>query len=319
MPNLEEVNNFIQFELTPAQEDLEKKRIRMFKGKSKSLLLSIFTGIFIAVIFSFILTPFGGFIVGSLVPFFLYKYLLKRKIKSFHKLFQEQIYRKLIAYILPEFVYQTESSGLKNHYLESGLYSLESTKSKKYYEGDLASGTFDGCSVEFSEFIASVKIRVISSDINGPKSTTSILPVFNGLFFTASLQKSYQGKTYILPGNEDKDEGALDEHLLNSIGTLEYPCEAGSPDFQKMFQVFSSNHEEANSILTPTLQNLLMDYRQKHPPLRISILGSRLYIALFSERFIKKMDLTFSSGTDNLPDNLAEEILFSLDVLKEVN
>lgn len=113
-----------------------------------------------------------------------------------------------------------------------------------YYE-DFIYGEHNGNKIEFCE----AKVEQEYEDSEGDTHTRV---VFKGLFVILTFQKHFTGKTFIV-----QDRGLI-MNYFKKTSTDYQRVELKNKDFDKCYEVYTTNIDETNSILTPTLQHQIM-------------------------------------------------------------
>jgi hypothetical protein len=106
--------------------------------------------------------------------------------------------------------------------------------------------------------------------------------VFHGLFFVADFNKSFRGRTYLLPDVAERVFGTLGRSLqaLPRFDGTEL-VELEDPDFEKRFVCYASDPIEARYVLSTSLLRRLLGLAERASgSLRVSFLDERLYLAM---------------------------------------
>ena len=171
--------------------------------------------------------------------------------------------------------------------------------------GDEVSGTYHGGTLSVTD----VKTRYRSG-----KSTRQL---YRGLFVCAKFQEPFRGQTVIIGNREQITD--ISESVAK--GKLQ-PVELESNDFNKTFDVYSSDQVEARELLTPDIMERLLDLSRIHAdaPIRCSYVNQKLYLAIKEPRdfFVPGNIKTSVYDTEELHDYLAEihNIFSIVDILK---
>jgi hypothetical protein len=184
--------------------------------------------------------------------------------------FKGEVILKMIQYLDNDLKYNPESFIPSPEFYASTIFREQIDE---YGGSDLIEGNVGETRVRFSELLTQQKRS------NG-KSTT-LVTIFEGIFFIADFNKNFSAHTVILP---DELEG-----LLGSFGkTLEtFTIGRGemikleSPDFNKNFVVYSTSQQEARYILSPSLMEAIVKFRvETGRKIFLSFCNSNIYIAI---------------------------------------
>lgn len=108
---------------------------------------------------------------------------------------------------------------------------------------------------------------------------------FSGLFFQANFNKSFQGRTVVVPDVAEKNLGAIgrvfqswNKQHANELIRLE------DPEFERLFAVYGTDQIEARYILSTSLMQRLVDLRKKvDREIRVAFVDNDVYIAISSK------------------------------------
>jgi hypothetical protein len=106
--------------------------------------------------------------------------------------------------------------------------------------------------------------------------------VFHGLFFAADFNKSFRGRTYLLPDVAERVFGTLGRSLqaLPRFDGTEL-VELEDPDFEKRFVCYATDPIEARYLLSTSLLRRLVGLAERASgSLRVSFLDECLYLAM---------------------------------------
>ena len=132
----------------------------------------------------------------------------------------------------------------------------------RYSGEDHVSGTIGSTEMRFSEIHAEYKTT--TRDSKG-RTRTEWHTLFKGLFFNADFNKDFKGTTVIVPDVAERALGSWLGGLLQSMnftrsGEL---IKLENPDFEKYFAVYGDDQIEARYILTPSLMEKLVKFRER--------------------------------------------------------
>lgn len=231
--------------------------IAMTVGKSLN-----FGADFLAIL---IFAYFGG---GA----FVYKFL----IKDYTDEFKNKIIHPLITEIDNRLSY--------THFLHVPQYLFERSQLftqniDRMSGNDYVKGVIDGVNIEFSDLHAQKRHK----DSKGRESWSTI---FRGLFIVADFNKTFNGRTVVLPDTAQSSFGDLIGGWLQSknMGRDEL-VKLDDGEFEKKFVVYGSDQIEARYILTHSLMQRILNFEKKSKhPLYISFVGRSIHIAINYDR-----------------------------------
>ena len=182
--------------------------------------------------------------------------------------FKKNVIAEIVSYLNPGIVYKPEAYVSSKEYKRSCLYR----KRYDYYEGDdLLQGKYKDVSFYCSELHTYYTSGVRSNYVT----------IFKGLFFVAGVNKSFVAGTYVWPRGEDQFARSIgEEHRFLPMPEV-IEMHMHYPEFEKYFCVCSTNPQEARSILTPAMMNLLVKFRkQLKRHICFSIVAGGCYVAI---------------------------------------
>jgi hypothetical protein len=101
--------------------------------------------------------------------------------------------------------------------------------------------------------------------------------IFNGIFISATFNKNFKAKTFVLSEQAATFFLRIDRQLLNNFKRIRLE----DPGFNKEFFVLSSDQVEARYILTPSFMQRLIDYKRKSKRgISFSFVENKLYCAI---------------------------------------
>lgn len=168
--------------------------------------------------------------------------------------------------------YQYSSRTLEQNrqsFTNSSLFSNQAPDS--FAEEDCIEGKWGETQLYFSEIKAA-----------GKSSDNKYRFNFQGLFFQANFNKSFQGRTVVVPDFAERNLGALGRMLqywnkqhADELIKLE------DPEFERLFAVYGTDQIEARYILSTSLMQRLVELRHKvQQEIRVSFVDNHIYIAI---------------------------------------
>jgi hypothetical protein len=278
--------------LAPVLRDLEPGR--------KTLLTLFWTGV------AFLLASVPGFVLLSrtgqpvyllaAAPFAiaaLYQfYRFSEKKRDYTAEFKNCVIRELVALIDPHLEYYPHRHIAEEDYRESDIFR---DRIDRFQGDDLVEGALGATRLRFSELLHQEKHE--TTDAKG-RRRTRWETVFKGIFFIADFNKHFLGRTYVVPDGRESFLGIGKLFEKWSFGRGEIVA-LENPEFEKLFTVYGSDQVEARYILSPSLMERLVSFRNKaNTRVHISFIHSKLFVALSVGRNLFEPKI-FSSGVQS--------------------
>lgn len=283
-------------------EEERKKVLRLMQFSFTGSLL--FFILLVSIVFNVdgLLRTFAGIILMGflmLIIFVIIKPVLKKQ-REFKLKYRKLIVEKLINKIDPNIIYDPAGFVSEAHFMASDIYDAYT---EDYYGGNYFKLELQDYSVEFSE--------VTAYDAEGGGNKDRKL-VFSGLIYVFKWDKSLNGRTVIAT---DKGLGAFG-FITNYFESKKFEgykrWEAPHQEFERLFQVYSNNHQETATILDQNFLETMISLRNTHPRgIQISLGAKNLYVLINAE---KKY---FNPKTDEKVDN-AEQLKRYYTELQEI-
>lgn len=286
------LKDFYEKSILPDLKTLAERHKRFLErhNKSNSSLSSL--PFFCGAAIGFYLLSLGthGFIVFIIMAFSLFISLMmygvfaKDKGEGIHFLreYKAATVEKLVHFINLGFSYSMEKCIPRPVFMESGLFGEAPT----LYEGDdHVSGIIGDTKIEFSELNTSY----VYTSSKGKRQGS----IFKGIFFVADFNKNFQGKTVVLPDVAESIFGNVLGQGLQSVTKEGELVKLEDPEFEKYFVVYSTDQVEARYILSTSLMERMVKFREKAGvggAFCASFVNSKIYIAFPHEgKIIKKI------------------------------
>lgn len=286
MKTLSQLQDFFYDEVYPSLGFLEKKRVKIF-SELKTWAIGIFLGtLFLAFLTKDMLLnssiDFAGVFFAA--PIALFGIIYKIKTKDFVLDYKDQLIEQIVSFVDAGLSYSKSSSISEYEYKTSALFP----QSYDRYKGDdFVSGKVDGVSIKFSEVHTQKKKK--------SKNSTYWVDIFQGLLFIADFHKHFKSKTVVLPDRSEALMGSF-SHFFQSFSSRGELIKMDDPNFEKEFVVYGDDQIEARYILSPSLMENIMEYKNRvQKPLYFSFVGSKIYVAidfsaeLFEPKIYKKV------------------------------
>jgi hypothetical protein len=145
--------------------------------------------------------------------------------------------------------------------------------------------------------------------------------VFHGLMVRLDFNKNFRGRTTVVPNGAGNAGGSLLAQLFQVGGSpRKEKVTLENPDFENIFDVHSTNDQEARYLLTPKLMELVLaaNAANSDGTLRLSFLDNSLYVAVPSRGNHLEASLSETVTPDSAIGDLAEVIAFAERLVDEL-
>ena len=184
----------------------------------------------------------GGFIINH--------FYFAKGAARYQALFKSQFVSHVVKAIEPGMNYDPARGVSEGVFAQSGLFS---NRPDRYRCEDLFHGSIAETEVMFSEVHA--EDRRTRTDSKG-RTETYYVTIFKGIFFVADFHKNFRSPVSVLPDVAERHLGWIGKKLQKLGGNLQ---KLENPEFEKMFVVRGEDPVEARYILTPSMQDQLVD------------------------------------------------------------
>jgi hypothetical protein len=179
----------------------------------------------------------------------------------------------LVKFIGPDLEYQPQQGISRDEYVQSGIFL---TGGDVYTCEDLVSGKMGSTAIRFSEVHAQAK-QTTQED---GKTQTTYETLFRGIFFSADFNKHFNGRTVVLTDQAERFMGGLGT-MFQKMNVVRDPLiKMDSVDFEKAFAVYGTDPVEANYILSPSLMERILAFKQRSGNIQMSFVNSNVYISI---------------------------------------
>lgn len=265
MEEIKDFDSFYDIKLQPAMNILKMQK----KHASKWGIAAIVA--FTLIVFSFVIEQtITGVICIILTVVCIYQYTKAKD--TYVDSFKETIVKEIIDYLNPGMIYKPSKYVSSKAYKASGLFRHH----YDYYDGDdYLEGTYKNVSFHCSE----LHTRYDSAGIVTYKSEPTI---FKGLFFIASINRSFRGGTYVWQREgEQLPASVMDESYRLIPLPHVYRVKMQNDQFEKYFTVCSTNPAEARAILNPPMMEHMVKFRtQLGRKITFSFVAGKCYVAI---------------------------------------
>lgn len=138
--------------------------------------------------------------------------------------------------------------------------------------------------------------------------------VFGGLMIRLDFNKNFRGRTSVVPDGESVATGSFLGKLLSVAGRQSKAAvRLENPDFERVFDVYSTDDQEARYLLTPKLMELVLaaNAAQSRDTLRLAFVDNSLYVAIPMKCNYFEASLSQTVTPESAVGDLAEVIAFA--------
>ncbi len=324
MHSIEEFYNFYQENFTNSNADLyqelnkhRKKAFKFLTIGALGILLIILTWVFISIyeldfdhLSGFLLTLiiFGNILV--VIGIFISLSIGGSAANEFKAIFKDRVIRRIIEYIDPSLRYYPKNFIGRSAFQIANFFP--SNLIDKYDGDDLVEGVIGKTKIKFSE------LRVQEERKSDKK--TYYVDIFKGLFIVVDFNKNFQGRTYVMPDNNDKTYSKFlffGEKQRTAFGEL---VKLENPEFEKICAVFSTDQIEARYILSTSLMDRIVRFRQRiGREAFFCFANSQIYIAIPFKMNLFEPKITQKTIEFQLLKNYYEILLDTIGIVDELN
>lgn len=251
MKEFEEIYNKVMEKSGAELEELRKESRAVY-------IRSLYIILPIAIILTILLkTPFILFVS-------LFIFILISALSGKHRKYNEAFKEKIIAPFIKEYNENLEYNPKMGMDRKTYLAGEFEGYFDRYYSEDLITGELDG---NHKIIMAEVHTQNESTDSEGHTSTTTI---FHGLFAQIDLNKSIEQKIKI------RRNGI-------SLFSGKERVKLDSSEFEKLFDVYSTDAITAVRLLTSDVMEMLIEFRNKNKVIpEITIKNNKLYLRFYT-------------------------------------
>ena len=265
MKSVSSLTDFYYNDLYPTLQKLEKER----RDLKHRIIFSTITSTAVFMALAYAIKSYYEFIVFIYIA--LMALLYKFMIKDYTHEFKMSVIKPLIHAIDKTMLYSSQTH-VSNYFFE---HSKLFEEADKLSGNDYVKGQIDGINIQFSDIHAQNK----NQDSKGKESWDTI---FQGLFIVADFNKHFYGETVVLPDSAQNSFGNVIGHWLQSKNAARGELvKMDNPEFEKVFVVYSSDQIEARYILSHSMMEKLLSFKNKSAhPIYISFTGTHIYMAI---------------------------------------
>jgi Protein of unknown function (DUF3137) len=277
MKSAEQFRSFYDLELLPVLQILEADRKKLVYGGFKWAAIGLIPFVISLVITGGSLAEASLFFLFAGVALSVGVYLFRnyKKIGEIKARFKNEVIGKMIKAIDPSLNYSHSSCISSADYHKSKLYLSEINK---YKGDDLITGMVGKTSIRFSELCT--QMEKVTRDSNG-KTTKDVTTIFKGLFFVGDFNKKFIGETIVLPDTAESMFGSMGTMFQKWNMKRDQLVKLEDVEFEKAFAVYSNDQVEARYILSTSLMQRILQFREKtKSKIGLSFIESEVFIAV---------------------------------------
>jgi prepilin signal peptidase PulO-like enzyme (type II secretory pathway) len=268
MEPVHDFETFYSLRLLPYLEKLKEQRNEMYNWKMLGILSAVGIFLFFVSFQTNLISDSLLLVFFSFVVLIVSIYFYTKRSDQYLDSFKEKVIGQIITALNPTAVYKPMGFVSQKKYRASGLYRRKYTQfdGDDYWEGVYKNVPFH-CS----------EIETRYEDSSG-----DVQQIFKGLFFSARLNSSFKGRTYVwAKGEEQLPVSVADEHYRMLQLPDVYKFNMGDVTFHKYFSVYGLDASEAAYIIDPPMmQHMLRLKAQLHRKIVFSFVAGRCYVAV---------------------------------------
>ncbi len=232
----------------------------------------------------------------------------------YKKKFKSRIVRAVIENFNESFQYHPQRGIGELEYMRSKLFLRNPDR---YSSEDYVEGIIDKTKFRFSEIHSHYRSR-------DSKGRSTYHTIFRGLYFIADFNKDFHGNTIVLPDLAESRFGSIGSFLQKSLSKVDgQEGELVSLEdlaFEKEFKVLSTDPIEARYILSPSLMNRILEFRQKMKHnVHISFAQSEMHIAISLNRNLFEPKFFKTLNDPKIIEEYLQDIQFFTNIIEEMN
>lgn len=248
--------------LSSTLQSLEEKRIELKKQGHST---GIWAGVILLAVGSVISLYLGalfGIIIALIVGLLAYYWCVNAQSQELSAYYKKEVITKVLQSFCEDAAFIPEQGINENVFINSNLF----ISPDRYHTEDLIKGRVGKTVFRCAEVHAEEKKTSVNSK---GQTRTYWVDIFKGFIFIADFHKDFQGQTTVVRNS------LLKWNFSGSRVKLE------NPDFEKLFDVYSTNQIEARYLLSPSMMEQLVALdREMNKSIKISFRNSSILIAI---------------------------------------
>jgi len=286
MKKLSELQNYFYEKIYPDLKYLEEKRLKIYAYLKKvAIILFIILIIILFFLKNYVFNSIELLALIVIGIFGIFLFIYKIEVSGFSSIYKDQLIEKIVLFVDDKLIYEKDNHISEYEYIKSSLFPQ---RIDRFSGDDFVSGKIDEVEIKFSEIHSEIKKKT-------NKGKTYWHTIFSGLMFVADFNKNFNGKTVVLPDNNEKIFGSI-SHFFQSFSSHGELVKMDNTEFENEFTIYSDDQIEARYILSHSLMNSILEYKKLvGKNLYISFINSKIYIAisykgeLFEPKIYKKI------------------------------
>lgn len=305
-------------ELAPIFDELERERQALMNRLIMSGVITFVIFIILSALVSllaFELIFFVGFF--SLAGWWIAN---NSRMQQYRSNFKNQVVGRLVRFYNPSMTYVPHAGIEQREFSASQIFRQGIDR---YSREDLITGTIGATNFRFSEVHAEYKTQ--STDSKG-RTRTNWHTIFKGIFYIADFNKHFNGRTIVLPDSAESLLGGFGQMLQGLGRKLSFSndelVKLEDPEFEKLFVVYATDQVEARYILSTSLMERLVRFRQTMGVnVSLSFVNSQINLAIGTRKNLFEPPQVWSSKRIEAADlqEYLEDIKLAEDVINDLN
>lgn len=301
----------IYHDIYPTLETVEQQRIKVLRQGQNILFIALTIVGLIGVVGIIALQRQGVFpvpliflmVITAFICGGIYAYKRNKVVEAF----KSEVVSKIIESVDNSYYYNPTNYIDKSHFKASKLFR----RPDRYDGEDYISGRLDKTDFEMSEVHAEYESRDSDGD-------TTYHTIFKGLLMIADFHKDFHGHTVVVP--DRTGEGWFGRIAKSSKRKGQELAKMENPDFEKEFDVYTTDQVEARYILsTSMLENIMVLRKRFDSKIHIAFLNSYVYIAIEWKKKFLEPNFKNSLLDESTIHKYLDDIWLCLEIIEELN
>jgi hypothetical protein len=319
-PAPENFDAYYAREIRPVLKKLERKRKRLVMKLGALALCIGAVGAGVLVLMAVLGAPLVAIFVAASCCFVVSTLLIwlfkNHWAKSYTVLFKKYVISSVVRFFDMGLSYEAGSKVSSRFFSTSGMFD---DQPDRYQGGDKVHGKLGETAIQFSEVHAEYEQE--SYDSEGRRQT-SWVTIFKGLFFVGDFNKEIKGLTVVHPDIAERLFGRLGKSLqsLVTVGHKTQIVKLEDPEFEKYFVVYSTDQVEARYILSSSLMQRLVAFREvTGHGLHLSFRGDKVYVGISSDHDMFEPRVFRTVYSRKLIKTYVADMAMAIGVVEELN
>lgn len=275
MKSQAEFDAFVRAEIEPRLRAIEAERRAFEARRAAQAVPAIWkvVGVAVGLVATIWIGELGPLVACAAVPWAVEIVRKARVPNTVTPLVRREVLARVVGFWDESFRYEPQRAISQEEFEASGLFAGEPFNS--YAGEDFVMGRHGSTAFRMSE----LRVRLVTKR----RKRTETRIVFDGLFFVADFNKSFRGRTLVLPDRAERALGSFGRAFQSLAGIVRDTelIELECPEFERAFVVRSTDPVEARYLLSPSLMQRIRAFHENTgSKLRIGFLRGRIYVAL---------------------------------------